>query len=105
MLSRLTAAFNEQLGVNVVLDGRFVGLVQGDLRTQAMVRAPSFYRVSNITLAACNDSIVLPFCDTSTLIDGAVADTWMWADELRPGYPVHQQLGSMAIDRARRNPF
>lgn len=105
LLSRLTAAFNEQLGVNIVLDGRFVALVQADLRTQAMVRAPSFYNVSNIALAACSDTIVLPLCDTSTLVEGAAAESWMWADELRPGYPVHRQIGALAIDRARRNPF
>ncbi len=37
-ISRLTTAFNERLGVKVLLDGRFVGLVQMDLRTQSAAR-------------------------------------------------------------------
>ena len=105
LLSRLTAAFNEQLGVNIVLDGRFVALVQGDLRSQAMVRSPSFFGLANVTQGACNDSVVVPFCDTSTLVTGAAPGTWMWADDLRPGFPLHKELGTLAIDRARRNPF
>jgi outer membrane lipase/esterase len=105
LLSRLTAAFNEQLGVNIVLDGRFVALVQGDLRSQAMARSPAFFGLANVTQGACNDTVVVPFCDTGTLVAGAAPGTWMWADDLRPGYPLHQQLGTLAIDRARRNPF
>lgn len=105
LLSRLTAAFNEQLGVNIVLDGRFVGLVQGDLRTQAMVRSPASFNLANVTQAACQDIAVLPTCDTTTLVDGASAANWLWADDLRMGSPGHQQLATLAIDRARRNPF
>lgn len=105
LLSRLTQAFNEQLGVNILLDGRFVGLVQADLRTQAMVRSPLFFNLANVSEAACNDTVALPACDSTTLVANASAGTWMWADETRPGYPVHEQLGRLAIDRARRNPF
>lgn len=105
LLSRMSAAFNEQLGVNIVLDGRFVGLVQGDLRTQAMVRSPGFFSLTNVTQAACSDSVELPLCDTGTMVADANPVSWMWADDLRGGYPVQQQLGALAIDRARRNPF
>jgi hypothetical protein len=105
LLSRMTAVFNEQLGVNIVLDGRFVGLVQGDLRTQAMVRSPGFFSLANVTQAACSDSAELPLCDTRTMVADANPVSWMWADDLRAGFPVQQQLGALAIDRARRNPF
>lgn len=105
MLSRLTQAFNEQLGVNILLDGRFIGLVQADLRTQAMVRNPLAFGLANVTDAACNDTVQLPNCDTNTLVENAGASSWMWADETRPGAPLHDQLGRLAIDRARRNPF
>jgi phospholipase/lecithinase/hemolysin len=105
LLSRLTAAFNEQLGVNIVLDGRFVGLVQGDLRTQAMVKSPASFNLANVTQAACQEAAVLPTCDTSTLVDGATPQGWLWADDLRLAFPGHQQLATLAIDRARRNPF
>ncbi len=105
LLSRLTQAFNEQLGVNILLDGRFIALVQADLRTQAMVRSPLFFGLANVSDPACNDTVVLPACDTTTLATNASAGSWMWADETRPGPPVHDQLGRLAIDRARRNPF
>ena len=105
LLTRLTADFNEQLGVNIILDGRFVGLVQADLRTEAMVLVPSSFGLADVTQAACQDLAVLPGCDTNSLVTGADAGTWMWADDLRPGFQVHQQLASLAIDRARRNPF
>ena len=105
LLSDLTAAFNEQLGVNILLDGRFIGLVQADLRMQAMSRSPVSFGVANVTNAACLDSAVLPACDTSTLVDGANGQSWMWADDLHLAYTAQQQIAALAIDRARRNPF
>ncbi len=105
LLSRLSAAFNEQLGVNVVLDGRYVGLVQTDLRVQAMVRSPGSFGLANVTEAACLDTAPPPLCTTKTLVDGASADNWMWADDQRLAYVGQQQLGTLAVDRARRNPF
>ena len=105
LLSRLTAAFNEQLGVNIVLDGRFIGLVQADLRTQSMVRSPGSYNLTNVTDAACLDTAPLPLCTTKTLVDGATAANWMWADDLRLGFQGHQQIAALALDRARQNPF
>jgi len=105
MLSRLTAAFNEGLGVNIVLDGRYVGLVQADLRTQAMVRSPLSFGLNNVSSGACLATAELPDCTTQTLADGATATTWMWADDLHLSYAGHAQLASLAVDRARRNPF
>lgn len=105
LLSRLTQAFNEQLGVNILLDGRYIGLVQTDLQVQAMARSPGSFGLTNATDAACQSNAVLPDCTTGTLVDGATATTWLWADELRPGYPLQSRLASAAIDRARRNPF
>jgi len=105
LLSRLTLAFNEQLGVNILLDGRFIGLVQADLRVQAMVKSPGSFGLANVTQAACLDTAVLPDCTTRTLADGASATSWLWADDLRLGFPGQQQLAAAAIDRARRNPF
>lgn len=105
LLSRLTSAFNEQLGVNILLDGRFIGLVQADLRTQAMVTSPGSFGLSNVTDGACSETEPPPVCTVHTLVDGASASTWMWADDLNPGYIVQQSLATLAVDRARRNPF
>jgi phospholipase/lecithinase/hemolysin len=103
LLSRLTTAFNEQLGVKVLLDGRYVGLVQAQLRFQAIGRSPGSFGLVNITDAAC--TAPLPLCSTSTLIDGAQASTYLWADDTRLSTGGHSQLATLAMDRARRNPF
>lgn len=104
LMSRLTAAFNEQLGVNLLLDGRFVGLVQGDTRVQLMARSPSTFGIVNTTQAACLDSAVLPDCTVKTLVDGGTT-SYLWADSLRPGPLAHSQLATLALDRATNNPF
>lgn len=105
LLSRLTAAFNEQLAVNVLLDGRYIGFVQADLTVQAMVRVPAFYGFANVTDAACASTVTLPACTDQTLNENASASAWMWADETRLGPSVHSQIGNLAVARARNNPF
>ena len=105
LLTRLTAAFNEQLGVNIVLDGRYVGLVEADLRTEAMVKSPGSFGLADVSTGACIDIDPPPNCTDQTLVDGASASTWMWADDLHLGNTAQSQLAALAIDRARRNPF
>lgn len=103
LLTRLTAAFNEQLGVNVVLDGRFVGLVQADLQFQAIDRSPLAFGVTNATMALC--TVALPQCTTATLITGVELNGSLWADDTRFASVGHAQLASLAISRAQNNPF
>jgi outer membrane lipase/esterase len=105
LLSRLTAAFNLQLGVNIILDGRYVGLVQIDQQTQAMVRSPGSFGLTDVTDAVCLATTPPPDCNTQTLVANGSASTWMWADDLRPAYSVQSQLATLAINRARQNPF
>ena len=66
LLTRLTTAFNEQLGVNLLLDGRFIGLVQAQLRFQAHRALAGQLRAHDITHAAC--TVALPNCTTATLM-------------------------------------
>jgi phospholipase/lecithinase/hemolysin len=103
LLSRLTAVINEQLGVNVLLDGRFVGLVQSDLRIQAINRSPISFGLSNIADGVC--TVTLPICTTNTLVPTADATLYLWADDTRFAPGGQSQLAQLAIDRARRNPF
>lgn len=103
LLSGLTRVFNERLGVKVLLDGRFVGLMQTDLRTQLAARFPSNYALSDASSAVC--TAVLPACTTATLRAGASAGAWFWADGTRLSSGGQSQLASLAIDRATRNPF
>jgi hypothetical protein len=103
LLSRLTAAFNEQLGVTLLLDGRFVGLVQADLRLQAIYRFPSAFGLTNATTGICTE--VLPLCTTATLVTGGDLPSTVWADGTRLAPGGQNQLAQLAVDRARRNPF
>lgn len=106
LLSRLSAAMNGRIRVNILNDGRFVGLVLADELVQTAVRFPSAYGLADgagVTTGAC--SVALPNCDNTTLIAGANVDGWLWADELRLGLVAHRQLGSLAAGRAQNNPF
>ena len=94
---------NEQLGVKVLLDGRFVGLVQSDLRFAAIGISPGSFGFANITDAVCTTP--LPNCTTSTLLSGADPAGYLWADSTRLSPAGQSQLASLAVDRARRNPF
>ncbi len=117
VLAELTRVFNERLGVKVLLDGRFVGLMQTDLRTQLAARFPASYSLANATSAVCDlaksapTSAVRPAgtelrnCTTLTLIDGASAGLYFWAYGTQLSSGGQSQLASLAIDRARRNPF
>lgn len=105
LISRLTTAFNETLGVRVLLDGRYVGLVQMDLRTQSAARAPSLFGLADISTAACNTTVQAPDCTTATLVTGADAGVWLWANDkvLAPGGQTN--LATLALERVQRNPF
>jgi hypothetical protein len=103
LITNLGQAFSEQLGVNVVLDGRFVGLVQTQLRFRTIGVSPASFGLTNITDGVC--TVALPNCTTATLLTGADPAHYLWADDttLSPGGQT--QLATLAIDRARRNPF
>jgi len=103
LLSRLTTALNEQLGVSVLLDGRFVGLVQADLRLQAIYRFPAAFGLINATDGIC--TVTLPLCTTATVIPSSDVSTWIWADDTRLAPGGQNQLATLAVDRAQRNPF
>jgi outer membrane lipase/esterase len=103
LLSRLTAVYNARVRVDIVQDGRFVGLVLADDLSQLMVRAPSNYSLTNVTQAACTSA--LPDCTTQTLVTGATNTSHLWADELHLGPVAHSQLSTLAQTRARNNPF
>ncbi|MEO5732440.1 MAG: esterase [Rubrivivax sp.] len=103
LMSRLTTAFNEQLGVNVVLDGRFVGLVQAQLRFQAIQRSPVSFGFVNITQGVC--LVALLNCTDRTVLAGVTPQQALWADDTRLAPGGQSQLANLATDRARRNPF
>jgi hypothetical protein len=50
-------------------------------------------------------TVALPDCTTQTIVTGANADNWLWADSLQMTPAGHRQLGATAERRARNNPF
>ena len=103
LISRLSTAYNEQLGVKLRLDGRFIGLVQFDLQVQVINRSPASFGFANITDGAC--ATALPNCTTATLVTNGDANLYLWADGTRLSAGGQAQLGSLATSRANRNPF
>lgn len=105
LLTRLTEAFNEQLGVSVLLDGRYVGLVQADLRLRTMDRVPGAFGVTNVSDPVCLETSPPPLCSNLTLVEDGSADSYLWSDDLNISFVVQSQIGILAADRARLNPF
>jgi phospholipase/lecithinase/hemolysin len=103
LLTELTAALNGRIRVNILNDGRFVGLVLGDEFSQTAARVPAAYSLTNATTAAC--AVAPPACTSATLASGATADGWLWADTTWLATGGHRQLGALAEARARLNPF
>lgn len=102
-LTCLTADFNARVRVDILQDGRFIGLVLADDLLQAMTRVPSVYLLSNVTDAAC--TMAAPDCTTSTLVSGASAGSHLWADDRHFGPAAHNTIATFAVARARNNPF
>jgi hypothetical protein len=111
LIRRLVSAMNEQLGVTMLLDGRFVGLVQADLTWQAIERFPFGFSLTNISEGIC--TVPVPACTSATLKvgnaeTGALADpaNYLWADDTtRISFGGQLQLARLAVDRVQRNPF
>ncbi len=103
LMTALTTAFNEQLGVSVLLDGRYVGLMQTDLRMQAAQRSPGSFGLVDVTTAVC--LVALPDCTSLTLLPDVAPAQYLWSDDTRLAPGGQGMLAALAIDRARRNPF
>jgi phospholipase/lecithinase/hemolysin len=103
LLSRLSTAFNEQLGVTMLIDGRFVALVQTDQRILLMNRQPGAFILANTTDVACTTPP--PACTNNTLVDGATPNTYLWAAPLLLSARGQAEIAVLAVTRAQRNPF
>jgi outer membrane lipase/esterase len=103
LITCLTAAFNARVRVDIIQDGRYVGLVLTDDLIPLMAEKPANYGLANVTDAACTTAV--PDCTTQTLVAGANATNYLWADDRRLGPVAHSQLYQLAVTRAQRNPF
>lgn len=119
VLTRLSAAFNDGLLGGLNNDGRKIGLVQLDSYVQAVdaSRIAGGTLFVNTTLGACLATALPPACTTLTMgtdaaaippptvVSNANGVTWLWADSIHLGAGGQSGLGSLAITRARNNPF
>lgn len=111
LISQLVEVFNNRMSVELINDGRLIGLVYADIEVQNHVRFAPTFGLVNVVAAACTTA--LPACTTATLVPAnattsaaaATATTWLWADELRLSPFAHSRLGQLANSRARGNPF
>jgi len=113
LISELVAVFNNRMSVELINDGRLIGLVYADIDLQNLVKFPQSFGLANVTAPACLSTAVLPGCTTATLVPAnaatgaaaATATTWLWADTLRIAPAGQARLGALAESRARNNPF
>lgn len=103
LIKRLVYAYNASLRLNMLNDGRYIGLVLGDETSQAMTTFPSGFGLTSVTDAACN--VALPDCTTLTLVSGATGTSHLWADDRHPAPLWHARVGALADARVRTNPF
>jgi outer membrane lipase/esterase len=114
ILVTLTKSFNDKLIVGLVNNGRTTGLIFTDELVQTMVKFPTNYALSNVTTAVCDiaKAPLVTDCTTQTLVPlvapsttTPTSDTHLWADSVQLSPAGHRNLGSLAVTRARGNPF
>ncbi|MDR7269962.1 hypothetical protein J2X20_002620 [Pelomonas saccharophila] len=104
-LNDLSSAFNTSLRLNLLNDGRLIGLVLVDETIQQIARFPAAFGYTNVVDAACRTDIAPQDCTTETLVTDANASQWLWAGDLLLGPSAQQRIGTQALSRARNNPF
>jgi outer membrane lipase/esterase len=116
LMSKLSKEFNSSIHVNLLQDGRRVGIVFGEGEVQNATEVPSSYGYENVLVGSCLESAPLPTCTTDTMIiqdlpntsqdEGErIAVASLWADGTRPGPTFQGRIGSLTLSRARNNPF
>ena len=103
-LDELSAAFNISMRLNLLNDGRLIGLVLVDETVQQIARFPGAFGYSDVTTAACRSEIAPQDCTTETLKIDATS-TWLWAGDTLLGPTAQQRIGVLALTRAKNNPF
>lgn len=104
-LSNLSNEFNIAMRLQIINDGRLIGLVLMDEATQAIVRFPAAFGYANVTAAACLTTIAVQDCTSKTLVPDGSGDTWLWATDTLLSAAGQSRLGVLAQSRASNNPF
>ncbi len=104
-LDDLSTAFNISMRLNLLNDGRLIGLVLVDETIQQIARFPSAFSYTNVTQAACRSDVAPQDCTTDTLLSDANQTAWLWAGDTLLSPAGQQRIGTMFLARARNNPF
>lgn len=104
-MDELTLAFNTAMRLNLINDGRLIGLVLVDETVQQIVRFPNAFGYTDVTHAACRTDIAPQDCTTDTLTADASPTQWLWAGNTLLGPTAQARIGTQALSRARNNPF
>ncbi|MCV2352342.1 esterase [Paucibacter sp. Y2R2-4] len=106
LLSDLTHAFNIEMRITILNDGRFIGLVDTEVESQKWVR---FQQFGNWVDAACLSTVAATDCTPKTLTTAATtSDAWknyLWATDSQLSPYAQNQVGIMAYSRVYNNPF
>lgn len=104
-LDELSGAFNISLRLNLLNDGRLIGLVLVDETIQQIARFPAAFGYSDVTRAACRTDVAPQDCTTETLLTDANPTQWLWAGDTLLGPSAQQRIGTLFLSRAKNNPF
>lgn len=105
LISSLSNEFNLGMRLNLINDGRLIGLVLLDETVQAVARYPSAFGYSNVVGPVCLSTVGPLDCTTKTLVADGSGDTWLWATDRLFSPAGQARLGSLALSRASNNPF
>ena len=105
LLSNLSNEFNVAMRIEIINDGRLIGLVLADETTQAIAKFPSAFGYANVVDSVCLTTVAVQDCTSKTLVTAGSGDTWLWATDRLLSPAGQQRLGLLAVTRARNNPF
>lgn len=100
----LTERFNLRLLVTINNNGRLIGLIELNPYVAAVVANPLAYGYLDVRETACVPSDLL-ICTNKTLVPDATSYNWLWAGPIEMSPGAHAQLGSLAVSRAKNQPF
>ena len=98
-------SFNISMRLNLLNDGRLIGLVLVDETIQQIARFPAAFSYVNVTQAACRSDIAIQDCTTDTLVADANPTQWLWAGDTLLSPAAQSRIGTLFLSRAKNNPF
>jgi len=104
LMDELSGAFNISMRLNLLNDGRLIGLVLVDETIQQIARFPGAFGYSDVTHAACRSDVAPQDCTPATLQTDATS-SWLWAGDTLLGPNAQQRVAQLALTRAKNNPF